>query len=186
MEIPSGFSLVTHVVRIPSPGGTRDATCSYGIAGVPSATTASDVHLSFSNTVVNDLMSSSATLLRTEVRNRTVAFSANTTVTGTKGADLAPPNVSVLVKKNTGLLGRKNTGRMYVPGIAQDGTFNSAGQMSPGDLTVYQDTFQAFFASLTGKGALPYIFHNSNDTPTKIIGFVAQGTASTQRRRLRR
>lgn len=186
MPIAPGFSLVTHVIRIPAPGGTRDATCGYGIAGPPSNEAALDCHIAFNNNVVDDLMSSSATLVRTEVRNEIVAFSADTPHNGTKGADLAPPNVSVLVKKTTGLLGRKNTGRMYVPGIAQDGTFNAAGVMSTGDLEVYVNTFHNFFEDLTTAGALPYILHSGNDAPTKITDFQAQGVASTQRRRLRR
>lgn len=104
---------------------------------------------------------------------------------GNIGGQAAPPNLAVLVHKNTPLGGRKGRGRLFVPGLAeaeldQDGLITSGTQSS----------FQSFFNSFGGGlalGSLPLmLLHTDATSPTAIETLSVDVKLATQRRRLRR
>jgi hypothetical protein len=109
-----------------------------------------------------------------------------TTTTGTSSEDIAPPNCTLLVKKNTSAGGRKNRGRMYVgPGLLQNDALSDAGFILTTFQIAYQAMFDAWFSDIDGAGFTPVLFHSGPETPTEIIGFSVESQIATQRRRLR-
>lgn len=98
-------------------------------------------------------------------------------------------NTTLLVKKKTGLAGRTNRGRMYVPlfGFDESG-LDVYGEMTSGDLAIFQGLWDDFFALGTGAGLwIPVLLHadGSAEAPDDITSFVVSPIAATQRRRMR-
>lgn len=97
----------------------------------------------------------------------------------------APPQVAVLLQKQSGLAGRRNRGRMYVPSVVssnidEDGTLDSGAQ------TAWNAAAGVFLAACLAQDIDLQIFHETGaDTPTLVTALVAANTVATQRRRLR-
>lgn len=102
---------------------------------------------------------------------------------GQRGEDSSVINVSVLVKKTTGIAGRKNRGRMYVAGIIEGDRLDS--EVDANGLAQWQASADAFLDKL-GADSLPMvILHNSLDAPTVVDALVVEARLATQRGRLR-
>jgi hypothetical protein len=97
----------------------------------------------------------------------------------------APPNVSVLVRKNTALGGRKGRGRMYIPGVAEADS-DGAGVMSSVRQAAWQAQADTFLVAAALGGLAGVVLHEDATTPTPIISLAVDGRVATQRRRLRR
>lgn len=114
---------------------------------------------------------------------------ASTTGTGTNNTDFLPQNAALLVQKRSLLGGRRNRGRLFMP-VLTEGAVNEVGQLSPTQLTSYQNVANSWLSSYNNEiGAFGdmVILHSSGDsTPTPVTSLVVQGTIATQRRRLRR
>lgn len=122
---------------------------------------------------------------------------ANSVGSDTAGAD--SPNVALLVRKNTTMGGRKGMGRMYVPGLGQTRVTN-AGVVQASDLTVRETAWDNFHNALSTAGIPMALAHSAGTyvnkagetvtlpeiNPSTVTGLTVQGTAATQRRRLRR
>lgn len=185
MGIPAGFSQVILKMRIDSPGGFRIATTSLGVVGAPSTIMATDIGQAWQTDVWNVLGSTNLDYVSCEVRDSANADEVFFNTNGPIGLEIIAPNTCVLVQRRSSLIGKKNRGRMYVPGIAYDATFNQAGQMSSGSVTDYTAAFTDFFSDLVGLGYDPVILHADGSTPTAQTSFSVDSTAATQRRRLR-
>ena len=97
-------------------------------------------------------------------------------------------NVSVLVKKITGLPGRKNHGRCYFPPISlAEADVNNVGIISATPLSVIQTNWNGFISALEGSGEISRLdlLHSGSDDPTEITSFQVEQQVATQRRRLR-
>lgn len=102
----------------------------------------------------------------------------------------APPNVALLVRKNTALGGRRHRGRMYLPGVAE-GDVNDDGSLESIYHSNVNGQVSAFGAALVLQGMDPVLLHDQPSTgvapaPTPIDSFQLQTRVATQRRRLRR
>jgi len=111
-----------------------------------------------------------------------------TSTQGNAGTSTVPPNVSVLIQKQTALGGRAGRGRLYFPAIPE-AQVDGSGLVS----STWTDGLDVEFAAMAvawGAGGLePVVLHGAGSpltTPTPITDFVAAGQCATQRRRNRR
>lgn len=183
--IPTGYSLVTHFVEMPFPGGTRTSSTSYGVAIPPTDEDAGALHSLYGTLIHNPLANIACALTGTVMRDELTAFEGTTVVYGANTNTLTSPNVSVLVRKRTGLLGRKNQGRMFPPGMSYENTWNSSGQMEIASQEDYDEAFNDWRVAVEGLGGDMVILHTDETTPTPIVNLSTDLTAATQRRRLR-
>ena len=125
---------------------------------------------------VRDLSSSSG---------QTLDFVPTSTTDGTRTSPLLPNNVTIAIKRETGLAGRSNRGRVYWVGITQD-MLSSPNQMVLGtaaSLAAALDNLRTSQAS--ANSATEVILHKASGTGTDVIGYVpADQTLDSQRRRL--
>lgn len=99
-----------------------------------------------------------------------------------------PPNVSWLITKTTNLGGRAGSGRMYVPGIAEN-TIDASGNIGSTLHTAMQ-TAATSFLDKQAADSLPVVLLHGLGSPlaggTPVQQLVVQPRAATQRRRLRK
>jgi hypothetical protein len=106
---------------------------------------------------------------------------------GSGGGTATAPNTAWLVHKVTALGGRAGRGRMYWPGV-QESEVDSAGQLSTAFRNGAQTNMTAMLGAFTLLNAVPVVLHGEASpitTPTVITVLRVDGTAATQRRRLR-
>jgi hypothetical protein len=111
------------------------------------------------------------------------SFSQNQT--GGRTGGVAPPNVSLLVRKGTALGGREGRGRMFIPGPSEE-DLSAGGFVESALVTAATAALGTFFAALIAADLPPYLLHDSGTPPTAITTLDLDGRAATQRRRLRR
>lgn len=104
---------------------------------------------------------------------------------GTTSGTGTPPQVALLIRKETGLAGRRNRGRMFLPqpgnnNVGEDGLVNAT------PLATYQAAADAFLADLATNLVPMVILHeDSGIAPTPVSALVVSNVVATQRRRLR-
>lgn len=121
-------------------------------------------------------------------------------VPGTAPGSAPPPNVSIIIRKRTGLAGRKYRGRMFMPaGWVAEGEINSGGGIDSGRITGYNIWLTEWFNDATISGYPMYLLHQHGTyvnrdgetvvvsplAPTALSGLSTDPVVSTQRRRLR-
>jgi len=107
---------------------------------------------------------------------------------GTGGGVGASPNVAYLVHKVTALGGRAGRGRFYLPGVGE-GQIDEKGALGAAFLSALQTDLDTFYGNLISLDLEPVVLHEPDSPitlPTAITSFVADATAATQRRRMRR
>lgn len=185
LVIPAGFSQVTLDFTLPAPGGVKTMSTTFGIAEEARATMLESVAELYSDVVWGVLGTNEGRMTGGTVRDSLSTYEYAMAVDGPGTASLAPPNVTLLVKKVTSGAGRKNRGRMYPPGLVYEGTYNNAGVMSNSDVAEYNAAFADFVAGLEDLAAPMVILHNDETAPTPVGVLAVQPIAATQRRRLR-
>lgn len=103
---------------------------------------------------------------------------------GGAAATTVPPNVALLVRKNTASGGRKNRGRMFVPGIVE-GNVDQSGDMDGTVLGNWQTALDDFLDGLDTAQHTMVLLHGDDTDPTTVTSLTAQVRVATQRRRLR-
>jgi hypothetical protein len=106
---------------------------------------------------------------------------------GTSVQAVAPPNLAMLVTKQTALGGRTNRGRFYHPAaIIFESGIDAAGNQSVGNATFWTSAFNAMSLALILDNLKPVLLHtNPAQPPTDISGFSVATLMATQRRRMR-
>ena len=108
---------------------------------------------------------------------------------GAIGGDCAPANLAILVRKVTATGGKRGRGRMYWPGVPE-AYIDSAGVLGAGVLAAWQTQASAFLAAMDGWNLPLCLLHSPGisipPAPTDIVALTVQGTAGTQRQRMRR
>lgn len=116
---------------------------------------------------------------------QTLDFVPTSTTDGTRAAELLPNNVTLAIKRETGLAGRKNRGRIYWPGINSDevtGTNTIIGGTGAALATALNTLLLAQF---TDNGAVEVVYHRATGTGTPVVGYtLADFFLDSQRRRL--
>lgn len=110
--------------------------------------------------------------------------SLETTHAGGASGDQAPPNVTYLIKKLTGLSGRRNQGRMYLPG-PPEGAITAGGSLSGPGRAAAQDAVNDWVAALDGVDLGLILLHSDSSVATSIYALSVESKVATQRRRLR-
>jgi hypothetical protein len=168
-------------------GSTRPAVCTIGLhyTGGAFSTDIGFVALAWAQHVMLSVQDSwTFTDFRARdalgsVANLAQAVTGGTSHTGTT------PNVAFLMKKLTGLGGRANHGRLYLPGVSEQDV-DVDGTVAGSKLTELTTNFGAFATDCAAKSFFLVILHNGTAAPTPMTQFLWEGTAATQRRRLRK
>lgn len=107
-------------------------------------------------------------------------------VNGTEAGNTLPPNIGVLMTKQTAVGGRKNKGKSFWPGATEAQT-DGAGKLNAGAITDWLSAVQDFYDALVTATAPMVILHSDVlDTPTAVIGVTVSQLMVQQHRRLRR
>ena len=115
------------------------------------------------------------------------AVSTNPPVVGGDTNPPVSPQVAILIRKTSGLLGRHFRGRMYLPSIGRDHVDSAQGFLLPGAVTAFQAAADAYLAAAVTSGTQLTILHrNVAVLPTPVISVTAELQVATQRRRNRK
>jgi hypothetical protein len=108
--------------------------------------------------------------------------------TGPVTVEPVPPQVSILIQKNTILVGRHGRGRLYVPGCPQtDLNGANTGMLSAGSLATWLDAAATFFDALDTADIPMVLLHRDvSVAPTPVTGLNVEQQVATQRRRNRK
>lgn len=118
---------------------------------------------------------------------------------GSIAGDSLPPNVALLVNKNTGLAGRRERGRFYLPGVPES-VSGGTGIVASGHITTVNTALATYFGRFAAnpEAALsPAVLHRAIERPvrpayeldavvgTTLVNLTANNKLATQRERLR-
>lgn len=196
--IPAGFGQCTFAFLIE--GDTEEMLTSIGLdlaaAGGDFQEVVEGAHNVWGASVLLE-QSVACTLVRTILQvgqdgGDPLVFEAVIPQVGTDGDGPLPPNVAFLVRKSTSLGGRAGRGRMFVPGVALQSSYEANGTVEAAKLADLQLRFSAFRSNMISGNAgdfpasPPVLLHSTAiPPPTDILALQAQGRLATQRRRLR-
>jgi hypothetical protein len=120
----------------------------------------------------------------------------STTVSGALTNTTAPPNIAVLMIKNTARAGRRGKGRMYMPWVVNFGYMQENGVIQASEMTTIRSRASAFLGALATRQVPMYVLHNPSEptaihptamgAPNLVTSLTVQDLVSTQRRRLGR
>lgn len=114
-------------------------------------------------------------------------FFSHVTV-GDAGSEGTAPNVAALVKKITNVGGRQGRGRLYWPFVMQS-WIDDGGNIGGAETGTITNCWTDFADGLSAAGYSAVLLHaesSPSKPPHQIEGFLCDGLAATQRRRLRR
>lgn len=178
-------------LRFTGNAAPRGAEITLGVDLDLVATPADVAELIAANWVTNCLVLQSSNITLEEVY---VKFGSNATgaagiftvgSAGSLGTGTVPPQVALLVRKNTGSGGRRGRGRFYVPGLVETDVDENGVVQGP-DVAAWQDAMDAFYAQLVVDDIPPHLLHSDDvEPPYLITSFTVDALTATQRRRLR-
>ncbi len=99
-----------------------------------------------------------------------------------------PANTTILLHKNTAAGGRAGSGRMYLPGAADDDVSNTS-EFNPGRVANLTAAATTLLGDLTAADLPMVLLHGEGSpitVPTFVTSITCDGKVATQRRRLRR
>lgn len=191
MNIPPGFAQVNLVLG--GPALPRGAQMTYGLY-IGAYTSPVAV---LAESLVADWEADLASLYPPTVQLQGVRVKAGPNATGPEafaGASIAgttegnvePPNVAIIIRKNTDLGGRHGRGRMFSPGVFEN--FDVAGgTLTPTEVTRQKTAWDAFFAAQALRTLTPVLLHTATEIlPTAVTSISVEALLATQRRRLRK
>lgn len=115
------------------------------------------------------------------------AAEVGATIPGTSGSEPLPPNVAVLVTKNTQMGGHMGKGRLFLPGLPE-GSTPGGGVVAPTPLAELQGKMNELLTSLRD-AQIPMVLLHSKvgiiELPLAVTSLKVQSTMATMRRRLR-
>lgn len=191
--IPEGTFAV--VVRIDSPKITDGfAVMTFGVAtGVENAeTTAGLVAQSINTAGLDNMLSDQARFSQVTAYNDTTTFTDTVNIPGVTSAAMPPPNVAMLVKKNTPSRGRRGQGRFFLPMCVPESAVDDAGVIDTTSRNVYQGIVDDWHDELDTIG-IPMVLLQGDEgqsaplsPPPFVTSLQVDAKVATQRRRLRR
>lgn len=132
------------------------------------------------------------TLARTEVYKMSagvLTYDLNeTAVVGTLASSLGTPiNTSIIVKKNTAIVGKRYRGRWMLPNFSvPEAQISQAGIISGGSVTALQALWDAGLAADYGSDLDPVLGHTSSEiSPTPIVTLTVNPKIGTMPHRIR-
>lgn len=189
MVIPNGYAQVSHFFGgAASPHG---AAVTYGVAREESLApdlVAQGAHELFDNFWPANA-DSNWQLLSTLVKfgpnatGPTGEYAA--TVNGAISGVACPPNVAILIQKQTAFGGRTGRGRMYLPGVASQGV-NDNGTIKTAELIDINGRAADFLSAMGDFGYPLALLSATASDPKPITALSCGASVATIRRRLRR
>lgn len=108
-------------------------------------------------------------------------------LTGTKTGNAPPPQVAVVMRKQTARGGRKGRGRMFLhAGYVREEDIDPSGIIDGTVATAIQNRVITLFDDFEDAELLPVLLHSGTEIPDLITGFTIDTLVATQRRRLGR
>jgi hypothetical protein len=192
MFIPPQYGQVNlKFVGTPLPYG---AQVTWGFATMPSpdiAEVADSIITAIRESTVLDFFTNAMTLASVLVKLGPNDFGPSIEVAaslaGLASSPATTPNTALLVRKNTVAGGHSGSGRMFWPGWVEPNV-DGAGQISSGPLAAVQTCFDSLLSKLIAAEVPMMLLHTRENHPLGPLGVTSlrvQGTAATQRRRLR-
>lgn len=97
---------------------------------------------------------------------------------------MAPTAMSLVVRKQTAVLGRRGRGRMFIPGVLADGDVTASGGIEPDSAGIFQTAAEDFLSNLTATIpgvdspiAPPYLLHSEGTSQTSPSAITALSPA---------
>lgn len=192
--IPTGFAQITHTFTGPLfRSGTGALVYGVGSATepfIPIADVVGLAHADFRDNILPE-MDSRLVLERTVAIDATSSSEVTTSAVGGSSFAPVPPNVALLVRKNTVGRGRRRQGRMFLPALLDDEDVGGDGAIDPTRLAAIQTALTSFLTAVQTDMYAMVILQNSEgetppvDPPPEVTALLAQPVAASQRRRLR-
>lgn len=205
--IELGLGLLVQPLQRSDQSRAAELTFSLNVAGTPSPSVAQSAVNAFYTAftaVYASSIDTDVTILPPSIKlgdGSTTPYEAVSTNTVINGGDAAlkmPPNVALLIRKNSGLGGRKNHGRTYVPFILQQAGVNENGTLAAGIVSGFDAINATFLGDLTTAGIPMVISHKVFNVPLAphyvthvatgplVTTYKTEALIATQRRRLGR
>lgn len=193
MIIPIGYGQITHEIR--TTGAPYPANVVYGVHqdGVTDMQALCEDIAELWADTLQKWLTTNCQLVKTTLKvgpsDTGAVYVSSHTGAGVEGGEAAPPNVAVLLGKQTSTGGRAGRGRMYLPSLRED-RIDSGGNIGAASMTGFNTASQALLDGLVALDAPMVLLHqsggSSDDTPHTVTHLVPRGRVATQRRRLRR
>lgn len=112
--------------------------------------------------------------------------------TGSGSFTPPPPNVTIVVAKQTARAGRQFRGRWALPnGYLDEEDVDAAGLIDSGRVSDLQSSLNGAYGSLIAAGIFPALLHaqpksGTTPTPTPITAFLVRSQVGTDRKRIKR
>ena len=205
--IEIGLGLIVLPLQRSDMSRAAELTFALNVAGVPSAAVAQDAVDDFYDawqSAYAPSIDTQVTILPASIKlgdGSTTPFeavSASAVVNGGDASLKMPPNVALLIRKNSGLGGRRNHGRTYVPFILQQAGVLENGNLGPGIVAGFDLVNAAFLSQLVTDGNPMVIAHKTFNVPLPphfvtalhtgplVTSYKTESLIGTQRRRLGR
>jgi hypothetical protein len=192
-HIPAGYALIRH--RFTCPVGVGHAATLYGVklVGTPTAVAvANEQGANWTATILTRQSSLMTYFDVTAVVNNAGVLSEAVLPVGSAGGGGAvpvAPQVAVLIKKTSGVIGKAFRGRIYVPYCQSNDFVTENDRLNPTQLTAWQGVVTTLFndeAADTFSNAMVLLHRNVLTAPTAITALTVEQTVATQRRRQRK
>lgn len=185
--IPTGFFQMTIGFDGPTRSGKAATVLGFTIGGSIDLYASADLVLAAWIEHMLPLQHEAFILARARAVTATDAYEPILTPQeGSRTGDLSPPNVACLVRKQTSGRGRYAQGRMFLPGVLNDGDVYDDGTLNPTRVASIQAGLAGLDADPSADGVNGVVLHNDGaHTPTSVTQYLCQTRVATQRRRLR-
>lgn len=121
----------------------------------------------------------------TTQESQTFDFVPHTTADGTRTSPMLPNNVTLAIKRETGLAGRSRRGRIYWPGITEDMQSSSNEILTGTAATLAVQLNTLLSSQLSDNSVTEVIYHRKVGTGTPVVGYtITDLNLDSQRRRL--
>lgn len=193
--IPTGFGLAK--LKFKQLGASEDMIVTWGfdgdVAEVP-ATDAAEIHAIMVATGRPCAAVQFSSLWRfngVDVIRQTatgpISGSSTGYMNGGTSLSTAPPNTALLLRKNTARGGRMGKGRCFLPPLwIAENNLDEYGAWAGSNISTAQALWDSALTALLASDCPPVLLHSDGSTPNAITSWTLQGTAATQRRRMRR
>lgn len=191
MIIPNGF--VGVIVPLHNAALSRTAAITYGVEDIAGTvnpqTIADDIQAVMDGDFVNRL-DNAVTMGPVQVYVGGVGGTTPGTAAGSFPGQLSinspPPNVAVLVHKNSTLGGRKGRGRLFIPWYVDKGSIDEAGGIDGTQRTNINNSLDNMLTALDAADYPMRLLHNDATVPSAVTSLTVDSRVATQRNRLGR
>lgn len=193
VTIPAGYGLATALFSVTGRTKWYSTAWGYSFAGDASTDNTEDIWDAitttgtlFKNTSMSTQYAIEGLRLRQQGDPNEYSFEKLTHIQGTAALNPPSPNVSVLIRKISGLSGKKHRGRLYLPPFNEtEADIDVNGLMTTTQTDIITGWAEGMRGNLEGSGFPMVILHHGAGAPTAVSALSCERLVATQRRRLR-